>query len=138
MRSFNVIALGSIAAMLALGESACASSATARQTIVSAPATQAGAPAGACKIDAVKICQTAGGGAAKNPEPMAAGQMGYGASSATMPDTIEFSIPAGPTLQLMCYYDPQHSKVTRADVANQVAMTSATVKYLKDQGFCAQ
>jgi hypothetical protein len=138
MRSFNMIALGSVAAMLALGAAACASSAAAPQTTVSASATQTGAPAGDCKIDAVKICQTEGGGAAKNPEPMAAGQMGYGASSATMPDTIEFSIPAGPTLQLMCYYDPQHSKVMRADIANQVAMNAATVKYLKDQGFCAQ
>jgi hypothetical protein len=136
MRSINLMA---IAAAFALGASACASSAP--QTTVSAPAAEAGGPAAECKIDAVKICQATGGSsaAAKNPAPMAMGQTGgYGASSATMPDTVEFTIPAGPTLQLMCYYDPQHTKVTRADVANQVAMSSSTVKYLRDQGFCAQ
>jgi hypothetical protein len=137
MRSIKLTALAPVAAALALGVSACASSAPA--TTVSAPAAEAGAPPAECKVDAVKICQAEGGGAAaKNPAPMAMGQMGYGASSATMPDTIEFSIPAGPTLQLMCYYDPQHTRVTRADVANQVAMSASTVKYLKDQGFCTQ
>jgi hypothetical protein len=136
MQPLKVTALASIAAAIAFAMSACASSAPA--TTVSAPA-EAGGPAAECKIDAVKICQTTGAsGTAKSPAPMAMGQMGYGATSATMPDTIEFTIPAGPTLQLMCYYDPQHSKVTRADVANQVAMTPSTVKYLKDQGFCAQ
>ncbi len=132
MRSIEMLMLAALAA--ALG--ACASQAPA--TAVSAPA--AGGGTAECKIDAVKICQSTGGGApAKNAPQMAMPQTGgYGTSSAALPETIEFTIPAGPTLQLMCYYDPQHGKVTRADVANQVAMTPTTVKYLKDQGFCAR
>ncbi len=137
MRSIEMTAFAAMAAAMALAFAACASSAPA----TTVAASEAGGAAAECKIDAVKICQTAGGGGApaKNAPQMAMPQTGgYGTSSAALPETIEFTIPAGPTLQLMCYYDPQHTKVTRADVANQVAMTPSTVKYLKDQGFCAQ
>ncbi len=119
-----------LAAVLMLGLGACAAKAPAPVTSAAA------APAGDCKIDAVKMCQAASGNPQPSTVPKATG-MGYGASSGTMPDTIQFDIPNGPSLQLMCYYDPQHTAITRAEIANEVAMSAATVKYLRTQKFCA-
>jgi len=92
------------------------------------------APAGSCQIDAVKMCQAEGGGSTA-PSSQPATTSSYGPSN--MPESIEFQIPAGQTIKLMCYYDPQHSAVYRADATPQSALTGNSVEYMKSQGFCA-
>ena len=94
------------------------------------------APAGSCEIDAVKMCQVTGGvsgGAASQPAttPMATS---YGTPNA--PESVEFQIPMGQAIKLMCYYDPQHTSVYRADATAQSALTANSVEYMKQRGFC--
>jgi hypothetical protein len=89
-------------------------------------------PAGSCQIDAVKMCQAEGGSTTPSSQP--ATTSSYGPSN--MPDSIEFQIPAGQSIKLMCYYDPQHSSVYRADATPQSALTGNSVEYMKKQGFC--
>ena len=91
------------------------------------------APAGACQIDAVKMCQAEGSSTTPSSQP--ATTSSYGPPN--MPESIEFQIPAGQTIKLMCYYDPQHSSVYRADATPQSALTENSVDYMKKQGFCA-
>jgi hypothetical protein len=93
------------------------------------------APAGACQIDAVKMCQAEGGSSAPAAQKATMPMSSYGPPN--MPDSIEFQIPAGQTIKLMCYYDPQHTSVYRADATPQSALTGNSVEYMKKQGFCA-
>ena len=88
------------------------------------------AAAGACKIDAIKMCQQEGGSA----PPPAPSLTSYGPPN--MPTSVEFQIPAGQAIKLMCYYDPQHSSVYRADATPEAALTENSVEYMKKQGFC--
>jgi hypothetical protein len=37
----------------------------------------------------------------------------------------------------MCYYDPQHTSVYRADATPDSALTGNSVAYMKQRGFCA-
>jgi hypothetical protein len=90
------------------------------------------AAAGSCQIDAVKMCQAEGSSTTPSSQP--ATTSSYGPSN--MPESIEFQIPAGETIKLMCYYDPQHSSVYRADATPQSALTGNSVEYMKKQGFC--
>lgn len=90
------------------------------------------APAGACQIDAVKMCQAEGSSTTPSSQP--ATTSSYGPPN--MPESIEFQIPAGQTIKLMCYYDPQHRSVYRADATPQSALTGNSVEYMKNQGFC--
>ena len=90
------------------------------------------APAGSCQIDAVKMCQAEGSSTTPSSQP--ATTSSYGPSN--MPESIDFQIPAGQTIKLMCYYDPQHSSVYRADATPQSALTGNSVDYMKKQGFC--
>ncbi len=90
------------------------------------------ATAGSCEIDAVKMCQAEGGSAAPSPQPSMMGS--YGSPNA--PESIEFQIPAGQAIKLMCYYDPQHNSVYRADATAQSPLTGNSVEYMKKQGFC--
>jgi uncharacterized protein involved in copper resistance len=90
------------------------------------------APAGSCQIDAVKMCQAEGSSTTPSSQP--ATTSSYGPPN--MPESIEFQIPAGQTIKLMCYYDPQHSSVYRADATAQSALTGNSVEYMKKQGFC--
>ncbi len=93
------------------------------------------APAGSCQIDAVKICQVTGGLAAPAPHPAttpAASPSGL----PSIPESVEFQIPMGQTIKLMCYYDPQRTSVYRADAAADAALTGNSVEYMKKQGFC--
>jgi hypothetical protein len=53
-----------------------------------------------------------------------------------MPDSVEFQIPAGQAIRLMCYYDPQHKSVLRGDATPESALTENSVEYLKKQHFC--
>ncbi len=92
------------------------------------------APAGSCQIDAVKMCQVVGGGSA--PPPTQPSTMSsYGPPN--LPDSYEFQIPAGQNIKLMCYYDPQHASVYRADATPDAALTGNSVDYMKQRGFCA-
>jgi len=92
------------------------------------------APAGSCQIDAVKMCQIVGGSAA--PPPTQPSTMSsYGPPN--LPDSYEFQIPAGQNIKLMCYYDPQHASVYRADATPDAALTGNSVAYMKQRGFCA-
>ena len=88
------------------------------------------AAADACKINAIKMCQEEGGAPAP---PQAGGSYG----PPNMPTAIEFQIPAGQTIKLMCYYEPQHNSVYRADATPEAALTQNSVEYMKKQGFCA-
>ena len=90
------------------------------------------AAAGSCNIDAVKMCQAEGSSTTPSSQP--ATTSSYGPPN--MPESIEFQIPAGQTIKLMCYYDPQHSSVYRADATPQSALTGNSVDYMKKQGFC--
>ncbi len=54
-----------------------------------------------------------------------------------LPDSYEFQIPAGQNIKLMCYYDPQHTSVYRADATADSALTGNSVEYMKQRGFCA-
>jgi hypothetical protein len=90
------------------------------------------APAGSCQIDAVKMCQAEGSSTTPSSQP--ATTSSYGPPN--MPESIDFQIPAGQTIKLMCYYDPQHSSVYRADATPQSALTGNSVEYMKKQGFC--
>ena len=92
------------------------------------------AAAGSCQIDAVKMCEAEGGSAppASSQPAMASS---YGPPNA--PESLEFQIPAGQAIKLMCYYDPQHSSVYRADATPDAALTQNSVEYMKKQGFCS-
>jgi len=90
---------------------------------------------GSCQIDAVKMCQaTDGGGKAAAQQAGAPIASSYGSSN--MPDSIEFQIPAGQAIKLMCYYDPQHTSIYRADATPESDLTTNSVDYMKKQGFC--
>src|SRR5580658_10603401 len=125
------IATAVLAASIAMGAGGCASS-----TASPAVAPAASADAGTCKIDPVKICEATNGRQASTTPAPSAPTMGMYGSQAIPPETVQFEVPLGPTIQVMCYYDPQHATVSRADVANQPALTSDTVKYLRDHHFC--
>jgi hypothetical protein len=92
---------------------------------------------GSCQIDAVKMCQAEGGAAAPQAEQKATMPMqSYGPPN--LPDSIEFQIPAGQNIKLMCYYDPQHTSVYRADATPDSPLTANSVEYMKGQGFCVK
>ena len=93
------------------------------------------AAAGSCEIDAVKMCQATGGlPAAPLSQPATVPMPGYQPPS--IPESVEFQIPAGQAIKLMCYYDPQHNSVYRADATAQSPLTGNSVEYMKKQGFC--
>jgi hypothetical protein len=90
---------------------------------------------GHCDIDAVKMCQATGGAPAQAAQEQATMPMpSYGPPN--LPESVEFQIPAGQAIKLMCYYDPQHNSVYRADATPQSALTGNSVEYMKKQGFC--
>lgn len=95
------------------------------------------AAAGSCEIDALKMCQVTGG----FPPPATSSQPAAMpmASSYVPPkvtESVEFQIPLGQAIKLMCYYDPQHNPVYRADATAQSALTGNSVEYMKKRGFC--
>jgi hypothetical protein len=118
---------------VALALAACSSS-SAPPATASMP-TLTVAPAGSCNIDAMKMCQTTDAGPASSA-PSSAPAAPYGAS--TMPDSVEFQIPAGQTIRLMCYFNPQRTALVRADATPLSELTTNSVDYLKAQGFCAR
>jgi hypothetical protein len=91
---------------------------------------------GSCQIDAVKMCQATGGGSQTAANQASAPMAGsYGPSN--LPESVEFQIPAGQNIKLMCYYDSQHSSVYKADATPDSALTDNSVDYMKKQGFCS-
>ena len=117
-------------AAVAMQLCACASQQTPTpQAIAVTPATDA-----TCNIDARKMCAALDKGAASTAPSSQPLSQSYG--SAVMPDSIDFQIPAGPEVRLMCYFDPQHVTVARADATPKVPLDANAVKYLKEQGFC--
>ncbi|HYL57959.1 MAG TPA: hypothetical protein VEU51_03740 [Candidatus Acidoferrales bacterium] len=90
------------------------------------------AAAGACEINAVKMCTEVSPPTAPSEKvPLATS---YPMSN--MPDSVEFQIPAGQAVKLMCYYDPQHKSVLRGDATPESPLTEISVQYLKKQHFC--
>ncbi len=93
------------------------------------------AAAGSCRIDAIKMCQSEGGNAVPQAEQQATVPTAtYGPPN--LPDSIEFQIPAGQNIKLMCYFDPQHTSVYRGDATPDAPLTANSVEYMKKQGFC--
>jgi hypothetical protein len=95
------------------------------------------AAAGSCEIDAVKMCQVTGGGSApaQTSEP-ATMPMATSYGTPNAPESVEFQIPMGQAIKLMCYYDPQHASVYRAAATAQSQLTGNSVEYMKQRGFC--
>jgi hypothetical protein len=93
------------------------------------------APAGSCQIDAVKMCQATGGSQTASNQASAPMAGSYGPSN--LPESVEFQIPAGQSIKLMCYYDSNHSSVYKADATPDAALTDNSVDYMKKQGFCS-
>jgi hypothetical protein len=91
---------------------------------------------GSCQIDAIKMCQAEGGGTAASQDEQKATMPMPTYGPPNLPDSIEFQIPAGQAIKLMCYYDPQHTSVYRADATPDAALTENSVEYMKKQGFC--
>jgi hypothetical protein len=88
-----------------------------------------------CEIDAVKMCQAEGPSTTASSQPAAIPMASsYGPSN--VPESIEFQIPAGQAIKLMCYYDAQHGGVYRADATPEAAFSGSSVEYMKKQGFC--
>jgi hypothetical protein len=91
------------------------------------------AAVGSCQIDAVKMCQAEGSSSAAPPSQPSA-MASYG--PANIPESIDFQIPAGQVIKLICYYERQHGSVYRADATAESALTGNSVEYMKKQGFC--
>jgi hypothetical protein len=119
---------------VALGIAATASSCGLQKTSAAgdgAPA--ASAPVAACEADPSKICLAIS--AAKQPSP-AATAMGAPYASSNLPETLLLDIPGGPTIQVMCYYNPQHSALLRAELSSEQQLDEVGVKYLREKKFC--
>jgi hypothetical protein len=128
------ISLQGLLAAIAIWSAACSSNTA--QTPNPASAQISPAPGGNCQIDAMKMCQVTEGGSAKVSQQAAApSASSYGPPN--MPDSVEFQIPAGQAIKLMCYYDPQRTSIYRADATPEDALTGNSVDYLKKQGFCS-
>lgn len=96
------------------------------------------AAVGSCQIDAIKMCQvTAGSTAPPSSQKTATMPMpSYGPPN--LPDSVEFQIPAGQNIKLMCYFDPQHTSIYRADATPDSALTGNSVEYMQKRGFCVK
>jgi len=123
-----------IAVTIAIWSVGCSSKSAQPPTQGPASMQMSTAPAGSCQIDAVKMCQATGSqSAAQSASAPMAGS--YGPSN--LPESVEFQIPAGQNIKLMCYYDSQHSAVYKADATPDSALTDNSVDYMKKQGFCS-
>jgi len=112
-----------------------------------APAPQTGfesmqlspAAAGSCDIDAFKMCQLLDGSSAgAAPSQTASTQMPSSYGPPNIPDSLEFQIPAGQSLKLACYFDPQHTSLYRANATADSPLTGNSVEYMKQHGFCVK
>jgi hypothetical protein len=89
---------------------------------------------GGCRIDTARICaDSLSAGTLESPPPHA----GYTTTQSVMPDTARVSIPNGPTLQVMCYYDQRHKSLDRSDWTASGAIDAAAAAFLKSKNYCA-
>jgi len=105
----------------------------AAQTNSSAPGAAASSAAGSCNVDSVKVCteaQTAG--TLEAPQPA----VGYTTTQSAMPDTAHLAIPNGPTVQVMCYYNPQHTSLGKTDWTSSSELDANATQYLQSKGYC--
>ncbi len=136
MRKTSWLPSLTIIAAIAIWSAAC-SSKTAEPTQPDLASMQISpAAVGSCQIDAIKMCQ-ATDGSGKAAQPAASAPMAGSYGPPNMPDSVEFQIPAGQAIKLMCYFDPQHTSVYRADATPESALTGNSVDYMKKQGFCS-
>jgi hypothetical protein len=126
LRTAVAIAAAAAAAMI----SGCSASPAASR---SAQPAAAAAPAGGCTVDAMKICKEAEAAGTLEAAPMT---MGAASTQAALPRTARIEIPGGPAVQAMCYYDPQHKTVTRADWTATATLDAKAIAYLKDKKLC--
>ncbi|HXW85289.1 MAG TPA: hypothetical protein VEJ86_12840, partial [Candidatus Binataceae bacterium] len=98
-----------------------------------APPQAASASGSDCKIDAAKICNSAmsAGTVAWAPS------MAYAPSSNQLPGTARIEIQNGPTVQVMCYYNPQRTALTSADYNVSRPLDANAVAFLRSKGYCA-
>src|SRR5271168_876799 len=122
-----------ILAALVIWPAACSSNKPAPPSLASIKISPA--PAGSCQIDAVKMCQVTDGGGKAAPQ-QAGTQIASSYTPPNIPDSLEFQIPAGQAIKLMCYYDPRHTSIYRADATPESDLTDNAVDYMKKQGFC--
>jgi hypothetical protein len=120
------VAIAALAAIVG----GCAASPAAPQ---GAPPVAAAAPAGGCTVDAMKICKDAQAAGRLEAAPA----MGMGSMQSALPRTARIEIPGGPSVQAMCYYDPQHNTVTRADWTATATLDAKALAYLQSKKLCA-
>jgi hypothetical protein len=121
-----VLAIGFVTATASCGSQGTGASPPA----ATAPATSAAAPTGACEPDPVKICEALGG---KQQAP-AATAMGAPYASTNLPETLLLDVPGGPTIQVMCYYNPLRTGILRAELSSPVDANG--IRYLREKNFC--
>jgi hypothetical protein len=135
MKAASIASISTVIAT-ALMLAACSSKSSSQQQGL-AGIKIAPAPPGSCEIDAAKMCASIGNLAHSGESTAtAAEQTSY--MSATVPESMEFQIPAGQAIKLSCYYNQAHTAIVRADAAAESALTDNSVAYMKGQGFCAQ
>ena len=127
--------IGALALLVATATASCSSKKAQSPGMDLANMPISPASTGFCEIDAVKMCQTEGGSAASPSQP-AAMPVPNSYGSPNPPESVEFQIPAGQAIKLMCYYDPRHRSVYRADATALSPLTGNSVEYMKKQGFC--
>ncbi|MGO9606997.1 MAG: hypothetical protein ACLQAT_27005 [Candidatus Binataceae bacterium] len=105
----------------------------AAQTNTGATVSSAPSDAGGCNVDGVKVCTEAqSAGALEAPPPA----VGYTTTQSAMPDTAHLVIPNGPTVQVMCYYNPQHTSLGKTDWTSSSALDANATQYLQSKGYC--
>jgi hypothetical protein len=113
----------------------CAGPAAQGSAAPPAAVARGGAQAAAgCNIDAMKICQSAASEGTLEAPPQAGG---YGGTRAAMPSTARIAIPGGPTVQAMCYYNPQRTALAKADSTVSAPLDANAVAFLKSKDLCA-
>jgi len=97
------------------------------------------AAAGSCEIDAFKMCQVLEGSSAAAPSSQTASvSTPSSVMPTTAPDSLEFQIPAGQSIKLACYFDPQHTSLYRANATADSPLTGNSVEYMKQHGLCVK
>jgi hypothetical protein len=139
MRKIRRLSSLAIVSAIAIWSTACSSKTAEAPQPNMASMQISPAAAGSCQIDAIKMCQATTGSekTAKADSPPANMPMGGSYGPSNMPESVEFQIPAGQAIKLMCYFDPNHSSVYRADATPEAALTDNSVDYMKKQGFCS-
>lgn len=96
------------------------------------PNSPAAAASTKCTLNTAKVCADSQGAGTLEPPPRS---MGY-AMPQNMPDTAHLAIPNGPTLQVMCYYNPQHTSLSNSDWNSSAGLDDNAAAYLASKGYC--